>query len=98
MRLEACGVCHTDMYTASGADPSGRYRLGQARVSLVREGDRVVTAHRAQRGGVRALPHGPGPTCARPPAWPGRAETLDTVPTAAVRLSRRRRAPSGSVG
>ena len=23
MRLEACGVCHTDMYTASGADPSG---------------------------------------------------------------------------
>ena len=25
MRLEACGVCHTDMYTASGADPSGRY-------------------------------------------------------------------------
>ncbi len=25
VRLEACGVCHTDMYTASGADPSGRY-------------------------------------------------------------------------
>src|ERR1700756_4722220 len=23
VRLEACGVCHTDMYTASGADPSG---------------------------------------------------------------------------
>src|SRR6218665_2224606 len=22
VRLEACGVCHTDMYTASGADPS----------------------------------------------------------------------------
>src|SRR3954452_9475251 len=22
-RLEACGLCHTDMYTASGADPSG---------------------------------------------------------------------------
>ncbi|HXD59845.1 MAG TPA: alcohol dehydrogenase catalytic domain-containing protein [Thermoleophilaceae bacterium] len=23
VRLEACGICHTDMYTASGADPSG---------------------------------------------------------------------------
>jgi S-(hydroxymethyl)glutathione dehydrogenase / alcohol dehydrogenase len=23
VRLEACGVRHTDMYTASGADPSG---------------------------------------------------------------------------
>jgi S-(hydroxymethyl)glutathione dehydrogenase / alcohol dehydrogenase len=23
VRLEACGVCHTDLYTASGADTSG---------------------------------------------------------------------------
>ena len=23
VRLEACGVCHTDLYTASGADPAG---------------------------------------------------------------------------
>ncbi len=23
VRLHACGVCHTDMYTASGVDPSG---------------------------------------------------------------------------
>ena len=23
VRLVACGVCHTDMYTASGVDPSG---------------------------------------------------------------------------
>jgi S-(hydroxymethyl)glutathione dehydrogenase/alcohol dehydrogenase len=23
VRIEACGVCHTDMYTASGVDPSG---------------------------------------------------------------------------
>ena len=23
VRLRACGVCHTDMYTASGVDPSG---------------------------------------------------------------------------
>jgi S-(hydroxymethyl)glutathione dehydrogenase/alcohol dehydrogenase len=55
VRLEACGICHTDMYTASGADPSGYAptvlghegagiveRLGEG-VSSVRPGDRVVT-------------------------------------------------------
>ena len=26
VRLVACGVCHTDLYTASGADPSGTRR------------------------------------------------------------------------
>jgi S-(hydroxymethyl)glutathione dehydrogenase/alcohol dehydrogenase len=55
VRLEACGVCHTDMYTASGADPSGYApavlghegcgiveRLGDG-VTSVAPGDRVVT-------------------------------------------------------
>jgi S-(hydroxymethyl)glutathione dehydrogenase/alcohol dehydrogenase len=55
VRLAACGVCHTDLYTASGADPSGYApavlghegagvveRFGQG-VSSVREGDHVVT-------------------------------------------------------
>src|SRR5438309_2375999 len=55
VRLEACGVCHTDMYTASGADPSGYAptvlghegagvveRLGED-VRSVAPGDRVVT-------------------------------------------------------
>jgi S-(hydroxymethyl)glutathione dehydrogenase/alcohol dehydrogenase len=55
VRLEACGVCHTDMYTASGADPSGYAptvlghegagiveRLGDG-VESVALGDRVVT-------------------------------------------------------
>jgi S-(hydroxymethyl)glutathione dehydrogenase/alcohol dehydrogenase len=55
VRLEACGVCHTDMYTASGADPSGYAptvlghegsgiveALGDG-VSGVAPGDRVVT-------------------------------------------------------
>src|SRR5436305_1300870 len=55
VRLEACGVCHTDMYTASGADPSGYAptvlghegagiveRVGDG-VSSVSTGDRVVT-------------------------------------------------------
>ncbi|MCO5315487.1 MAG: alcohol dehydrogenase catalytic domain-containing protein [Solirubrobacterales bacterium] len=55
VRLEACGVCHTDLYTASGADPSGYApavlghegagvveRVGEGVVSLV-PGDHVVT-------------------------------------------------------
>jgi S-(hydroxymethyl)glutathione dehydrogenase/alcohol dehydrogenase len=55
VRLEACGVCHTDMYTASGADPSGYAptvlghegagiveQVGEG-VSSVSPGDRVVT-------------------------------------------------------
>jgi S-(hydroxymethyl)glutathione dehydrogenase/alcohol dehydrogenase len=55
VRLEACGVCHTDMYTASGVDPSGYAptvlghegagvveRVGEG-VSSLAPGDRVVT-------------------------------------------------------
>jgi S-(hydroxymethyl)glutathione dehydrogenase/alcohol dehydrogenase len=55
VRLEACGVCHTDMYTASGADPSGYAptvlghegsgiveQIGEGVTSVTR-GDRVVT-------------------------------------------------------
>jgi S-(hydroxymethyl)glutathione dehydrogenase / alcohol dehydrogenase len=55
VRLSACGVCHTDLYTASGADPSGYSptvlghegaglveRVGEG-VSSVRPGDHVVT-------------------------------------------------------
>ncbi len=55
VRLEACGVCHTDLYTASGADPSGYAptvlghegsgiveKLGEG-VTSVALGDRVVT-------------------------------------------------------
>ncbi len=55
VRLVACGVCHTDLYTASGADPSGYApavlghegagvveRVGEGVVSLG-SGDHVVT-------------------------------------------------------
>lgn len=55
VRLVACGVCHTDLYTASGADPSGYApavlghegagvveRVGGG-VSSVTPGDHVVT-------------------------------------------------------
>jgi S-(hydroxymethyl)glutathione dehydrogenase/alcohol dehydrogenase len=39
LRVEACGVCHTDMYTASGVDPSG-----YAPTVLGHEGAGVVEA------------------------------------------------------
>jgi S-(hydroxymethyl)glutathione dehydrogenase/alcohol dehydrogenase len=55
VRLVACGVCHTDLYTASGADPSGYAptvlghegggvveRVGEG-VSSLSPGDQVVT-------------------------------------------------------
>ncbi|HYV17239.1 MAG TPA: alcohol dehydrogenase catalytic domain-containing protein [Conexibacter sp.] len=62
VRLVACGVCHTDLYTASGADPSGYAptvlghegagvveRVG-ADVALVAPGDHVVTLFSPQCG------------------------------------------------
>jgi S-(hydroxymethyl)glutathione dehydrogenase / alcohol dehydrogenase len=62
VRLVACGVCHTDLYTASGADPSGYAptvlghegagvveRAGEG-VTLVRPGDHVVTLFSPQCG------------------------------------------------
>src|SRR5947207_13550733 len=62
VRLHACGVCHTDMYTASGADPSGYApavlghegagvveAVGEG-VSLVEPGDHVVTLFSPQGG------------------------------------------------
>src|SRR4051794_30617810 len=55
VRLAACGVCHTDLYTASGVDPSGYApcvlghegagvveRVGDS-VTSVRPGDHVIT-------------------------------------------------------
>ena len=66
VRLRACGVCHTDMYTASGVDPSGDAptvlghegagvveRCGPD-VSLVGEGDHVVTLFSPQCGQCEA--------------------------------------------
>jgi S-(hydroxymethyl)glutathione dehydrogenase/alcohol dehydrogenase len=62
VRLVACGVCHTDMYTASGVDPSGYAptvlghegagvveRCGEG-VTLLAEGDHVVTLFSPQCG------------------------------------------------
>jgi len=62
VRLVACGVCHTDLYTASGADPSGYSptvlghegagvveRVGEGVTSLA-PGDHVVTLFSPQCG------------------------------------------------
>jgi S-(hydroxymethyl)glutathione dehydrogenase/alcohol dehydrogenase len=62
VRLVACGICHTDMYTASGVDPSGYAptvlghegagvveRVG-AEVTLVAPDDHVVTLFSPQCG------------------------------------------------
>jgi S-(hydroxymethyl)glutathione dehydrogenase/alcohol dehydrogenase len=62
VRLLACGVCHTDLYTASGADPSGYApcvlghegcgtveAIGDGVTSLA-PGDRVVTLFSPQCG------------------------------------------------
>ena len=62
VRLVACGVCHTDLYTASGADPSGYApavlghegagvveRVG-ADVRSLSEGDHVVSLFSPQCG------------------------------------------------
>ena len=50
VRLEACGVCHTDMYTASGVDPSGYAPtvLGPRGRGVV---ERSATASRASPAG-----------------------------------------------
>src|SRR3954462_1650666 len=60
VRLQACGVCHTDLYTASGADPGGYSpcvlghegagvveKVGE-NVTSVAEGDHVVTLFQPQ--------------------------------------------------
>ncbi len=62
VRLVACGVCHTDLYTASGDDPSGYApavlghegagvveQVGEG-VTSVAEGDHVVTLFSPQCG------------------------------------------------
>jgi S-(hydroxymethyl)glutathione dehydrogenase/alcohol dehydrogenase len=62
VRLHACGICHTDMYTASGADPSGYVpcvlghegsgvveAIGEGVTSL-EPGDHVVTLFSPQCG------------------------------------------------
>ena len=96
VRLEACGVCHTDLYSASGADPSGYApavlghegagvveRVGPGVTSLA-EGDRVVTLFCAT-----AVSASTARTGARTSALAIRAEqNLGHLPDGTIRLSR----------
>src|SRR3954470_9267802 len=62
LRLGACGVCHTDLYTASGVDPSGYapcvlghegagvVERAERDVALASPGDHFVTLFSAQCG------------------------------------------------
>ncbi len=67
VRLVACGICHSDLYTASGVDPTGYVptvlghegagvveRVGRD-VTLVAPGDHVLTMFEAECGYVRQL-------------------------------------------
>src|SRR3954469_22976363 len=96
VRLVACGVCHTDLYTASGADPSGYApavlghegagvveRVGEG-VSSVAPGDHVVTLFSPQcRECVHCLSEGTTLSLAT-----REQQTLGSLPDGTTRLSR----------
>ena len=79
VRLLACGVCHTDLYTASGADPSGYAPtvLGHEGAGVVERVGADVTLGRARRPRrdavlaavprVRSLPERPDEPLPRDP-------------------------------
>jgi S-(hydroxymethyl)glutathione dehydrogenase / alcohol dehydrogenase len=96
VRLEACGVCHTDMYTASGADPSGYApavlghegagvveKVGED-VTSVKPGDHVVTLFSPQ---CRECVHCVDPRTNLCMAIRGE-QNLGHLPDGSVRLSR----------
>ena len=78
VEIMATGVCHTDAYTLSGADPEGLFPaiLGHEGAGIVREigagvttlkpGDHVIPLYRTRRnaGSARPASRG-GPTSAR---------------------------------
>src|SRR5438045_8617704 len=64
VRLEACGVCHTDMYIASGADPSGYAPTVLGHASSRTRAATPATVHRLQ--GIRADSTAWRISCTRP--------------------------------
>ncbi len=96
VRLKACGVCHTDLYSASGADPSGYLPtvLGHegagiveevgADVSLVKKGDRVVTLFSPECGRCAHCKSGKTNICTAIRAQQGKGY----LPDGTARLSR----------
>lgn len=96
VKLHACGVCHTDMYTASGADPSGYAPcvLGHEGAGVVAEigagvtsvavGDHVVTLFSPECGQCTNCKSGKTNICTAIRAQQGQGFLPDGTP----RLSR----------
>src|SRR2546423_7112739 len=73
VRVQACGVCHTDLHYREGAiNDDFPFLLGHEAAGIVEAvgggaglepGDFVVLAWRAPGGGGRACPPGPAPDC-----------------------------------
>ncbi len=100
VRLAACGVCHTDLYTASGADPTGYApcvlghegagvveRVGSD-VTLVAPGDHVITLFSPECGECIHCRSGRTNRCVAIRDQQG----LGYLPDGTTRLSSRRRA------
>ncbi|MDH3283526.1 MAG: alcohol dehydrogenase catalytic domain-containing protein [Acidobacteriota bacterium] len=97
VRIHACGVCHTDLYTASGADPSGYTpcvlghegagvveEIGEG-VTLVGPGDHVVCLFSPECGECLHCKSGKTNICTAIREQQGRGVLPDGTP----RLSRR---------
>ena len=96
VKLKACGVCHTDLYTASGVDPSGYAPcvLGHegagvveevgAGVTSVKPGDHVVTLFSPECGECLHCKSGKTNICLKVRATQGQGYLPDGTP----RLSR----------
>ena len=96
VKVHACGVCHTDLYTASGADPSGYAptvlghegagvveAVGEG-VRLVKPGDHVVTLFSPECGSCIHCTSGKTNICLRIRAEQGKGH----LPDGTTRLSR----------
>ena len=96
VKLHACGVCHTDLYSASGADPSGYAPcvLGHEGagvvedvgpdVTLVKRGDHVVTLFSPECGECVHCKSGKTNICVKIRATQGKGH----MPDGTSRLSR----------
>lgn len=96
VELAACGVCHTDLYTASGVDPSGYAPtvLGHEGAGVVREvgpgarwlapGDHVVTLFSPECGACAHCTSGKTNICTAIRAEQGKGH----LPDGTTRLSR----------
>src|SRR5439155_440185 len=93
VRLVACGVCHTDLYTASGADPSGYAPtvLGHEGAGIVeRVGKEASSASARWRAAACRVPSGSSRSTSRRngSSWPAARARRTCSPAARTRCSR----------